>query len=79
MSAENTQQQNRDSVRQRHKRHERRSQAASIFCRQLAPAFRIIFVITIVNQLICAGRLTWKELRSQAAKYFVGHCNAPVI
>ena len=27
----------------------------------------------MVNQMVCAGRFTWMELRSQAAKYFVGH------
>ena len=45
------------SVRQRHERHERRSQAASSFCRQLVPAFKIVFVTTIISQLICEGRL----------------------
>ena len=44
-----------------------------VFFRQLSPAFKIVIVITIVSQLIIAGRFTWRELRSQAAKYFVGH------
>ena len=60
-------------ARRRHERHERRSQAAWSFWRQLAPALKIVFVMTIVSQLICAGRFSWKELRSQVANYFVGH------
>ena len=62
-----------NSVRQRLERNERRSYAASSFCRKLAPVFKIFFAVTTASQLICEGRFTWKELRSQAAKYFVGH------